>query len=150
MSPRTLSCLQEITLQNMGIGILRSSGNYAACRQRLVNLLRYCSKNSLLDQRVQVHTVSLKTRFGFDLMLSDDLIDMYAKCGVVDNAPLVFDIMFERNMISWTALMCGDHLQIGNGPVVGNSIVDLYLICGRINEAATMFTALSIILEKRG
>ncbi|KAL4361069.1 hypothetical protein GQ457_04G024950 [Hibiscus cannabinus] len=203
MSPRTLPCLQEMTLQNMGMGILRSSGNYATCRHILVNLLRYCLKNSLLDQGVQVHTTSLKTRFGFDLILRNDLIDMYTKCGVVGNAPLVFDRMFERNMVFWTTLMCG-HLQIGNVketlslffqmimfscfkpneytfsknfkacgilnvleigmqnhcmsilygfdrvPVVGNSIVDVYSICGRINEATTMFTALPIILGKKG
>ncbi|KAL4363129.1 hypothetical protein GQ457_04G026640 [Hibiscus cannabinus] len=82
-------------------------------RQRLVNLLRYCSKNSLLNQGVQVHTSNLKTRFGFDLMLSNDLINMYAKCGVVGNVPLVFDRMFERNMLFLTILMCG-HLQICN------------------------------------
>ncbi|KAL4355434.1 hypothetical protein GQ457_06G023160 [Hibiscus cannabinus] len=169
-------------------------------------LLRYVistHKNSLLDQGVQVHTTSLKTRFGFDLMLSNDLIDMYAQCGVVGNAPLVFDIKFERNMVSWTAFMCG-HLQISNVretlslffqmmilscfkpneytfsknfkacgilnvleigmqnhcmiilygfdrvPMVGNSIVDMYSICRRINEASTMFTALPIILGKKG
>ncbi|KAK8523385.1 hypothetical protein V6N12_047905 [Hibiscus sabdariffa] len=165
-------------------------------RQRLANLLRYCSKNLLLDQGVQVHAASLKTGFGFDLMLSNDLIDMYAKCGVMGNASLVFDRMIERNVVSWTALMCG-HLQNGNAratlslffqmvvsclkpneytfstnfkacgilnvleigmqihcmsilsgfdsvPVVGNSIVDMYSKCGRINEAAAMFHALPV------
>ncbi|KAL4347608.1 hypothetical protein GQ457_17G002730 [Hibiscus cannabinus] len=77
----------------------------------LANLLRYCSKNLLLAQGV--HAASLKTGFGFDVMLHNDLIDMYAKCGVMGNASLVFDIMFERNVVSWTTLMCG-HLQIGN------------------------------------
>ncbi|MBA0848109.1 hypothetical protein Goshw_028453 [Gossypium schwendimanii] len=165
-------------------------------RQRLANLLRCCSKNSLLDQGVQVHAASLRMGFGFDLMLSNDLIEMYSKCGVMDTASLVFDRMTERNVVSWTALMCG-HLQNGNAratlslffqmvfsclkpneytfstnfkacgilnvpeigmkihgmcvltgfetvPVVGNSIVDMYSKCGRINEAVMMFNVLPV------
>ncbi|OMO91002.1 hypothetical protein COLO4_18712 [Corchorus olitorius] len=165
-------------------------------RQRLADLLRLCSKGSLLDQGVQVHAATFKMGFGFDLMLSNDLIDVYAKCGEMNRACLVFDRMFERNVVSWTALMCG-HLQNGdaratlslfcqmaffsvkpneftfstnfkacgilNDPemgmqihgmcvtsgfesalVVGNSIVDMYSKCGRINEAVKMFDVLPV------
>ncbi|CAN1218619.1 Putative pentatricopeptide repeat-containing protein At3g15130 [Linum perenne] len=45
--------------------------------------------------------------FWFDSMLSNDLIDMYGKCGRVVLARHVFDRMPERNLVAWTALMCG-------------------------------------------
>ena len=64
-------------------------------------------------QGVQVHAATVKMGFGFDLMLSNDLIEMYAKCGIMDMASIVFDRMIDRNVVSWTALMCG-HLQNGN------------------------------------
>ncbi|XVF35501.1 hypothetical protein REPUB_Repub18cG0150900 [Reevesia pubescens] len=91
---------------------------------------------------------------------------MYAKYGEMDRACLVFDRMIERNVVSWTILMCG-YIQNGNAratlslfyqmihgmclisgfqsvPVVGNSIIDMYSKCGRINEAATMFNVLPV------
>ncbi|XP_021819291.1 putative pentatricopeptide repeat-containing protein At3g15130 isoform X2 [Prunus avium] len=82
-------------------------------RQRLANLLRNCSKNLLLDQGMQAHGTVMKMGLGFDLMLSNDLIDMYGKCGRTGMACAVFDRMPERNVVSWTALMCG-YLQNGN------------------------------------
>ncbi|XVF48485.1 hypothetical protein PTKIN_Ptkin03bG0194300 [Pterospermum kingtungense] len=165
-------------------------------RQRLANLLRCCSRKALPHQGVQVHAATVTMGFGFDLMLSNDLIVLYAKCGIMDMASLVFDRMIDRNVVSWTALMCG-HLQNGNAretlslfcqmvfscfkpneftfstnfkacgilnvaelgmqihgmcitsgfdcaPVVGNSIIDMYSKCGRINQAATMFNALPV------
>lgn len=82
-------------------------------RQRFAELLRCCSKNLLLDQGVQIHGAIVKIGFGFDLMLSNDLIAMYGKCGRVDGAFAVFDRMLERNVVSWTTLMCG-HIQNSN------------------------------------
>ncbi|KAK9946716.1 hypothetical protein M0R45_012163 [Rubus argutus] len=82
-------------------------------RQRLANLLRNCSKNLLLDRGLQAHGSVLRKGLGFDLMLNNDLIDMYSKCGRVGMARVVFDKMPERNVVSWTALMCG-YLNNGN------------------------------------
>ncbi|KAG5034329.1 putative pentatricopeptide repeat-containing protein [Glycine soja] len=73
----------------------------------LSKILNKCSKRRLLDQGKQVHGVVEKLGFRRDLVLSNDLIDMYAKCGTVDFACMMFDRMPERNVVSWTALMCG-------------------------------------------
>ncbi|GFQ07897.1 putative pentatricopeptide repeat-containing protein at3g15130, partial [Phtheirospermum japonicum] len=48
-----------------------------------------------------------------DIMLSNDLIDMYRKCGKIEKARSVFDEMPKRNVVSWAALMCG-YLHAGN------------------------------------
>jgi pentatricopeptide repeat protein len=82
-------------------------------RQRFANLLRNCSKNFLLEQGLQGHGAVVKMGLGLDLMLNNDLIDMYGKCGRIDLACAVFDRMLERNVVSWTSLMCG-YLQNGN------------------------------------
>ncbi|KAG6770655.1 hypothetical protein POTOM_026344 [Populus tomentosa] len=165
-------------------------------RQKFANFLRFCSKSLLLDQGMQVHGALVKMGFGFDLMLSNDLIVMYGKCGRLGVACDVFDRMLKRNVVSWTALMCG-HIQNGNPleslllfskmglsgvkpndftfstnlkacgllngldigrqihdicvktgfdmvNVVGNSIIDMYSKCGRINEAACMFEVMPV------
>ncbi|XP_044464252.1 putative pentatricopeptide repeat-containing protein At3g15130 [Mangifera indica] len=165
-------------------------------RQRFAEILRYCSKNLLVDLGFQVHGAVVRMGLSFDLMLNNDLIDMYAKCGKMDQASLVFDKMLERNVVSWTALMCG-FLQNGNAKkslfifsgmgssgvkpneftfstaikasgvennsesgrqiqgmcvktgferkfVVGNSIIDMYAKCARIDEAVLMFITMPI------
>lgn len=82
-------------------------------RQRFANLLRNCAKNLLFDQGLQAHGGVVKMGLQLDLMLNNDLIDMYGKCGRMGLAYSVFDRMLERNVVSWTALMCG-YLQNGN------------------------------------
>ncbi|KAK7283015.1 hypothetical protein RIF29_12210 [Crotalaria pallida] len=83
------------------------------CYSLFIDLLKNCSKNRLVNQGKQVHGVVEKLGFGSDLVLNNDLIDMYAKCGTLGLAYLVFDKMPERNVVSWTALICG-YLQNGD------------------------------------
>ncbi|KAK4770057.1 hypothetical protein SAY87_030589 [Trapa incisa] len=85
-------------------------------RQRFANFLRHCSKNALLSHGLRLHGALLATGFGQDIMLNNDLIDMHSKCGRMDLAQKVFDRMLERNVVSWTALMCG-FLQNGDPAV---------------------------------
>ncbi|XP_058206751.1 putative pentatricopeptide repeat-containing protein At3g15130 [Rhododendron vialii] len=82
-------------------------------RHRLAKLLRVSSKNRLIDQGKQVHAALVRIGYGSDVILNNDLIDLYGKCGRMDMACDVFDKMRETNVVSWTALMCG-HLQQGN------------------------------------
>ncbi|KAL2548381.1 putative pentatricopeptide repeat-containing protein [Forsythia ovata] len=82
-------------------------------RQKLADILRKCSRNLFLDQGKEVHGAVVRKGYGFDLMVNNDLIDMYGKCGRMSHASEVFDGMLERNVVSWTALMCG-YLQEGN------------------------------------
>ncbi|EXC32783.1 hypothetical protein L484_019897 [Morus notabilis] len=82
-------------------------------RQILANLLRSCSKNLTLDKGLKSHGAVLRMGFACDLMLNNDLINMYGKCGKIGSAYDVFEKMPERNVVSWTALMCA-YLQNGN------------------------------------
>ncbi|KAF5472207.1 hypothetical protein F2P56_008944 [Juglans regia] len=49
------------------------------------------------------------TKNGWELNveLVNVLLDMYAKCGYMKNACQVFELMPERNIVTWTALICG-------------------------------------------
>ncbi|KAK4274318.1 hypothetical protein QN277_017556 [Acacia crassicarpa] len=82
-------------------------------RQLLTGLLKRCAKNCLLDQGKQVHGLVEMLGFGLDMVLNNDLIDMYAKCRRINLACCVFDKMPKRNVVTWTALMCG-YLQDGD------------------------------------
>nr|XP_043637114.1 putative pentatricopeptide repeat-containing protein At3g15130 [Erigeron canadensis]XP_043637115.1 putative pentatricopeptide repeat-containing protein At3g15130 [Erigeron canadensis]XP_043637116.1 putative pentatricopeptide repeat-containing protein At3g15130 [Erigeron canadensis]XP_043637117.1 putative pentatricopeptide repeat-containing protein At3g15130 [Erigeron canadensis] len=97
-------------------------------RQRLAQLLRVCSKNSYLEQGLQVHAATLKTDYAFDTMINNDIIDMYVKCGIIENARKVFDKMLQRNVVSWTSLMCG-YLNLGDAK---SSLLLLYQMGGSL------------------
>jgi pentatricopeptide repeat protein len=76
-------------------------------RKMIADLLRASAKASALRSGVQLHAALTKLGLGSDTMLSNNLIDMYAKCGRLDMAGDLFDGMAERNVVSWTALMVG-------------------------------------------
>ncbi|KAF5179892.1 Pentatricopeptide repeat-containing protein, partial [Thalictrum thalictroides] len=91
-------------------------------RYRITKLLKICSRQLLLKQGFQIHATATKMGFSVDLIMNNDLIDMYAKCRMITMAHLVFDNMPERNVVSWTALMTGYLSQ-------GNAMASLSLFC---------------------
>ncbi|CAI9093463.1 OLC1v1028965C1 [Oldenlandia corymbosa var. corymbosa] len=82
-------------------------------RQRFADLLRKCSKSLLFYKGKEVHGAVVRKGYGLDLMIGNDIIDFYRKCGRLSLAHAVFDRMLERNIVSWTSLMCG-YLQDGD------------------------------------
>uniref|UniRef100_A0A5K1DIJ8 DYW domain-containing protein n=2 Tax=Nymphaea colorata TaxID=210225 RepID=A0A5K1DIJ8_9MAGN len=73
----------------------------------LVRLLSVCSQ--LGDSRIgrSLHNYIELKGLGKSVFVSTALIDMYNKCGKVDEARRVFDQMPERDVVSWSALICG-------------------------------------------
>ncbi|KAL2346879.1 hypothetical protein Fmac_000879 [Flemingia macrophylla] len=98
-------------------------------------IINKCSKRHLLDQGKQVHGVAEKLRFGRDLNLNNDFMDMYAKCGAMDFSCKVFDRMPQRDVVSWTALMCG-YLQNGDA----KTALVLFVKMGRTGVRPNEFT----------
>ncbi|XP_057792500.1 pentatricopeptide repeat-containing protein At5g66520-like [Salvia miltiorrhiza] len=54
-----------------------------------------------------MHAFAVKNKWELNVELGSCLVDMYAKCGVLENARLVFDTMKQRNVVAWTALIHG-------------------------------------------
>ncbi|KAK4375189.1 hypothetical protein RND71_005866 [Anisodus tanguticus] len=54
-----------------------------------------------------VHGFAVKNNWELNVELGTCLVDMYAKCGFLNFASLVFDMMKDRNVVTWTALICG-------------------------------------------
>ncbi|XP_023544798.1 pentatricopeptide repeat-containing protein At5g66520-like [Cucurbita pepo subsp. pepo] len=54
-----------------------------------------------------VHGFVVKNRWELNLELGTVLVDMYAKCGFFKYACQVFHLMSEKNVRTWTALICG-------------------------------------------
>ncbi|KAK6150188.1 hypothetical protein DH2020_017713 [Rehmannia glutinosa] len=73
--------------------------------------LSACSNLSALRHGKEIHGFMTRGGFNFDLFANSALIDMYAKCGDLDSAQLVFDKMESPNEVSWNSIISayGNH-----------------------------------------
>ncbi|KAF8675868.1 hypothetical protein HU200_047361 [Digitaria exilis] len=54
-----------------------------------------------------LHGLAAKTPFAGDVFVGSAVLDMYAKCGHLADARRLFDEMPDRNVVSWSSLICG-------------------------------------------
>ncbi|ONK60778.1 uncharacterized protein A4U43_C08F22510 [Asparagus officinalis] len=73
----------------------------------LVVALSACSELGNLDFGGRVHSSITASVLDQSISVSNSLIDMYAKCGAVDRAAQVFEVMKERNTVSWNSMILG-------------------------------------------
>ena len=81
----------------------------------IVMLLKACTKEKDLCKGLRMHKDILKRGFlKKSIFVGTTLVDMYAKCGALSKAQLVFDELPTQNVASWTALI-GGYAQYGHG-----------------------------------
>ncbi|KAG1331180.1 pentatricopeptide repeat-containing protein [Cocos nucifera] len=85
------------------------------------NALMACSDISSLKEGRQVHGMVVKIGFEGDNVVGNSLMEMYAKCDVLEDARRLFDQSNSKDVVSWTSMVSG------------------YATCGRIDEAEALF-----------
>ncbi|XVE71883.1 hypothetical protein DITRI_Ditri10aG0187500 [Diplodiscus trichospermus] len=71
------------------------------------SLLHHCSKTKAFRCGASLHTAVLKAGIKADIVVSNHVLNMYAKCGKITFARQVFDEMSEKNLVSWSAMISG-------------------------------------------
>lgn len=71
----------------------------------LVNLLVACTEMGSLKLGSSIHDLALKKGFGLGVFLGTALIDMYSKCGSLEDARKVFDEMPRRSLATWNSMI---------------------------------------------
>ncbi|KAM6591556.1 hypothetical protein CsatA_014161 [Cannabis sativa] len=118
----------------------------------LVNLLSVCSQSCDLALGRFVHLYIVITGVEIDQIVRNALLDMYAKCGNLRSSQTVFDLMSDKNVVSWTSLVCGyaknghiesakavfDKMPVKN-VVSWNAMITCYVQEGQFNEALALF-----------
>ncbi|KAF5191651.1 Pentatricopeptide repeat, partial [Thalictrum thalictroides] len=64
-----------------------------------------CGSLASLQQGSQIHACVLKTGFQLELIIMNALVDMYAKCGCLDSAKIVFYARPSKDRVFWTTLI---------------------------------------------
>ncbi|RYR06398.1 hypothetical protein Ahy_B06g086131 isoform A [Arachis hypogaea] len=75
----------------------------------VVSVLSACSQLGLLDAGKEIHNMIKKRGMRLSPFVVSGLVDMYAKCGDLANARLVFEASesIEKNIICWNAMISG-------------------------------------------
>ncbi|XP_031479655.1 pentatricopeptide repeat-containing protein At3g26782, mitochondrial-like [Nymphaea colorata] len=73
----------------------------------VASLLTACRSLDHLPQGASVHCLSIKVGFGGDIYIKVTLVDMYSKCGNLEDAVNVFNRIDEKDVVSWNALIAG-------------------------------------------
>ncbi|WOK96474.1 hypothetical protein Cni_G05181 [Canna indica] len=96
----------------------RIFGDFVRSGSRIDNftlpfVLRACRDTMSLRLGIEIHHLVFKAGLQSDLFVSAALVDMYARCGDVENARKVFDKMSKRDMVTWTVMISG-YAECGN------------------------------------
>ncbi|CAL4962380.1 unnamed protein product [Urochloa decumbens] len=73
----------------------------------LVTVLSACTQLGDLQQGRNLHSYIRSREIYCDTILLNSLINMYAKCGDMAAAEMVFQTMKQRDVVSWTTMVCG-------------------------------------------
>lgn len=70
-------------------------------------VLQACGGLGLIEQGRLIHEQLLETGLESDMTVGNALIDMYAKCGTVEDASTLFKSSHNRDVVTWGALISG-------------------------------------------
>ncbi|GAB4833366.1 hypothetical protein Ancab_031609 [Ancistrocladus abbreviatus] len=71
----------------------------------MVTVVYACARLGALHKAREIHDYIQCKNFSLDVILGTALIDMYSKCGSVDSAREIFEMMREKNVITWSAMI---------------------------------------------
>lgn len=87
----------------------------------MVSVIPALAELSVTRQAKWIHGLVIRTCFDKNIFVMTALVDMYAKCGAVHTARKLFDMMDERHVTTWNAMIDGYGT---NG--LGKAAVDLF------------------------
>lgn len=73
----------------------------------ITGVLTACGQLSALRQGKELHCFSLKGGLSGDSFVGSSIIDMYAKCGAIDDSRRFFDGLQKKDVVSWNVMVMG-------------------------------------------
>ncbi|XP_031476534.1 pentatricopeptide repeat-containing protein At3g46790, chloroplastic-like [Nymphaea colorata] len=104
-------------------------------------VLKSCAALSDLERGKLVHQHVVVHGSWTDVFVGAALVDMYAKCGSVDDARQVFDKMLIRDLVSWTSMISG---YVHNG--YNCETLDFFAVMQREDVRPNRVSLLSVLL----
>eukprot|EP01018_Ginkgo_biloba_P030301 Gb_17294 [translate_table: standard] len=115
-------------------------------------VLKACAALLALQEGKEIHYHIVRSRLESDVFVAAGLIDMYAKCGCIEDARQVFDKMSRRDLVSWNTMIAG-YAKCGNVEIARHlfdrmpernvvswtAMIAGYVQNGYFNEALTLY-----------
>jgi pentatricopeptide repeat domain-containing protein 1 len=79
-----------------------------------IQVIKACAALRTLEDGRLVHKQLIQTGYESDLFVGSSLVDMYAKCGSIEDAWRVFNKMPSQNVVTWSSMILG-HVKCGQG-----------------------------------
>jgi pentatricopeptide repeat protein len=76
-------------------------------RATFLAVLNACASLASLNEGRCVQEQIIQNSLGSDVFVANSLIDMYSKCGVIDDAQKVFNKMTTRDVVAWNTMLGG-------------------------------------------
>lgn len=108
-------------------------------RVSFLSTLKACSSIGSIGHGLLIHDQIMRSSLESDLVVSNSLIDMYAKCGSLQEAYKVFDGLSKRDVVSWSALIAG-YAQHGSLKLAQHYLYDMHQ--EGVNPASKTFTSI--------
>ncbi|KAF5745262.1 pentatricopeptide repeat-containing protein [Tripterygium wilfordii] len=106
----------------------------------LVTVLSACARLGALDLGKWIHVYADNIGYRGNLFVGNALVDMYAKCGVVEHAVDMFKSMNEKDLISWNTIIRGLAMH-----GFGNDALVLFQEMKNIREKPDAITFLGVL-----
>ncbi|XP_021745547.1 pentatricopeptide repeat-containing protein At4g18520, chloroplastic-like [Chenopodium quinoa] len=113
---------------------------YVPNEHTICSVLKVCGEEKALKFGRQLHGIAVKKLINNDVYIGTSLLDMYARCGEIEDSRKVFDGMKRRNMVTWTSIIAG---YARNG--LGYEALKLFRVMKRRKVAANNLTFVSIL-----
>ncbi|XP_068635736.1 pentatricopeptide repeat-containing protein At2g03380, mitochondrial [Aristolochia californica] len=81
----------------------------------LVNVISACAHLGALPISSSFHGYAAKSGFLSNIYVGTALLNLYAKCGDVESARRVFNEMYKKNTVTWSAMVGGYGMQGDSG-----------------------------------
>ena len=73
----------------------------------LLCVVKACGSVGALTEGMLIHDMVVRAELDLDVVLSNTLVYMYAKCGHLEGAHKLFDKLVDRNVVTWGAMITG-------------------------------------------
>ncbi|KAJ9568265.1 hypothetical protein OSB04_004231 [Centaurea solstitialis] len=78
-----------------------------ASSRTFATMMRASAGMGMISPGQQLHACAIKMDVDQDIFVSCALIDMYSKCGSIEDAQCVFDVMPQKTTVGWNSIIAG-------------------------------------------